>query len=204
MQVYPEPPTTAQAWAAHQMHERIARPVVCWSINISQSTLNAYALWLNEHIIPALNSLYALLYMWLAWAGVALLALAGLLEEIRRIAWMSYGVLLQIEANTRLAAAGGADLVSGWIGGFLNAAKSLQYMVALYMQSVPAMLAVLVDLENNKPVQVQTIEGFWALEALRGVIIGIQQSQLGWWLSAQYTLFCLDTGLHITDELKEI
>jgi hypothetical protein len=59
-------------------------------------------------------------------------------------------------------------------------------------------------LENNKPVQVQSIETFWALEALRGVIIGIQQSQLGWWLSAQYTLFCLDTGLHITDELKEL
>jgi lysophospholipase L1-like esterase len=204
MQVYPDPPTSAQAWAAHQMHERIARPVVCWSINISQSTLNAYALWLNEHIIPAVNSLYALLYVWVAWAGVALLALAGLLEEIRRIAWMSYGVLLQIEANTRLAAAGGADLVSGWIGGFLNAAKSLQYMVALYMQTMPGLFSVLIDLENNKPVQVSQIENFWALEAMRGTIIGIQQSQLGWWLSAQYTLFCLDTGLHITDELKEL
>jgi hypothetical protein len=204
MQAYPDAPTTAQAWLATQMHERIARPVVCWSINVSQESLNAYAGWLNQHIIPALNSLYALLYMWLAWAGVALLALAGLLEEIRRIAWMSYGVLLQVESNTRLAAAGGADLGAAWIGGFVGAAKSLQYMVALYMQSVPAMLAVLVDLENNKPVQVQTIEGFWALEALRGVIIGIQQSKLGWWLSAQYGLFCLDTGLHITDELKEI
>jgi lysophospholipase L1-like esterase len=204
MHPYPDAPTTAQAWAAHQMHERIARPVVCWSINVSQEILNAYALWLNEHIIPVLNSLYALLYVWLTWAGVALLALAGLLEEIRRIAWMSYGVLLQIESNTRLAAAGGADLGAAWIGGFVGAAKSLQYMVALYMQSVPAMFSVLIDLDNNKPVQVQAIEGFWGLEALRGTIIGIQQSQLGWWLSAQYTLFCLDTGLHITDELKEL
>jgi hypothetical protein len=185
------------------MHERIARPVVCWSINVSQEILNAYALWLNEHIIPVLNSLYALLYVWLTWAGVALLALVGLLEEIRRIAWMSYGVLLQIEANTRLAGAGGGGLVEAWIGGFLGAA-SLQYMVALYMQTMPGLFSVLIDLENNKPVQVQSIETFWALEALRGVIIGIQQSQLGWWLSAQYTLFCLDTGLHITDELKEI
>jgi lysophospholipase L1-like esterase len=204
MQAYIDPPTTAQAWAAHQMHERIARPVVCWSINVSQESLNAYALWLNEHIIPAVNSLYALLYVWVAWAGVALLALVGLLEEIRRIAWMSYGVLLQIEANTRLAATTGGGLVAAWIGGFLGAARSLQYMVALYMQTMPGLFSVLIDLENNKPVQVQSIETFWALEALRGVIIGIQQSQLGWWLSAQYTLFCLDTGLHITDELKEL
>jgi lysophospholipase L1-like esterase len=203
MHPYPDAPTTAQAWLATQMHERIARPVVCWSINVSQEILNAYALWLNEHIIPVLNSLYALLYVWLTWAGVALLALVGLLEEIRRIAWMSYGVLLQIEANTRLAGAGGGGLVEAWIGGFLGAA-SLQYMVALYMQTMPGLFSVLIDLENNKPVQVQSIETFWALEALRGVIIGIQQSQLGWWLSAQYTLFCLDTGLHITDELKEI
>jgi hypothetical protein len=204
MQVYPETPTTAQAWLATQMHERIARPVVCWSINTTQESLNAYALWLNEHIIPAMNSLYSLLYVWLAWAGVALLALVGLLEEIRRIAWMSYGVLLQIQANTRLAATTGGGLSAAWIGGFLGAAKSLQYMIALYMQSVPAMFSVLIDLENNKPTQVQSIETFWALEALRGTIIGIQQSQLGWWLSAQYGLFCLDTGLNITDELKEI
>jgi hypothetical protein len=193
-------PTTQQAWLAGQFHERIARPIVCWSLALSQETMNAYAGWLNTTLIPALNSIYKLLYLTLIWLTVAFHGLVYLLESSREILWRSYGLLLQIEQHTRLAARNAASLADGWLG----AAKSLAYMVGLYMNTVPGLFTVLLDLENNKPPQLQEIETFWGLEALRGIYVGINTSVMGWWLMAQYGLACLALALDVGDELKEL
>jgi lysophospholipase L1-like esterase len=193
-------PQTQQAWLAGQFHERIARPIVCWSLTVSQETMNAYASWLNTTLIPGLNSLYKLLYLMLIWLTVAFHGLVYILESIREIVWRSYGVLLQIEQNTRLAALDAAALADSWMG----AAKALAYMVGLYMNTVPGLFTVLLDLENNKPPQLQEIEHFWGLEALRGIYVGINTSVMGWWLMAQYGLACLGLALDVGDELKEL
>lgn len=193
-------PETQQAWLAYQFHERIARPIVCWNITLAQETLNAYAGWLNTSLLPALNGIYKLLYLWLIWLTVAFHGLVYILESIREILWRSYGVLQQIEQNTRLAALNAAALADGWLG----AAKSLAYMVGLYMNTVPGLFTVLLDLENNKPEQLQAIETFWALEALRGIYVGMSASVMGWWLTAQYGLACLGLALDVGDELKEL
>lgn len=204
----PEPDARNIEWLGAVLWNRVARPLICWNIAALQVAMNAYSATLNQLWIPAFNQLFRLLYTLLFWLTSAFQSWWLLGEDIRLQLWSINGSLLaQQQSLAQLAANEVGELstiAEAWILVFSHGIEALRYLVALYLGTVPQLLAVMTDLEANKPAQLVALDNFWLFAALVGTLEGVATSRIGWWLTAEIALFYVSTALTLMDEVAEV
>lgn len=204
----PEPQTINLEWLGAQLWNRVSRPILCWLLAMFQVGLNVYAYALNALWLPALNTFFRLIYSGMQWFIAAYQHGYFLAEDLRYQLW---SINLQLERQALATVAGatatGAELdsmLSAWLAVFSGALAPWTYFVGMYVQTANQITDVLVHVGDHRPDPLVAIEHFWLFAALKGVLRGFYESQLGWWLTAQIGLFALGTGLYILDEAAEM
>lgn len=208
LQPLPEPSTVNLEWLGAQLWNRVSLPVLCWNLAIFQAGLNIYAATLNTIWLPAFNELWRLIYGLFFWLTSAFSAWWYLGEDLRYQVWMVNSTLAGMSsgalASTASAGDGLAEALEAWALVFAAGLQTWGYLVNLYVSSASAVFVVMGDLTNHRPAQLVAIENVWLFAALKGVIRGIWESQLGWWVAAQIGLLYLATVLHVFDEVAEV
>jgi hypothetical protein len=204
----PEPTTINIEWLGAQLWNRITRPLVCWLLAITQAVLNLYAATLNQLWIPALNTFFRLIYALFFWLTSAYATGWQLGEDMRSILWQINGHMATLALGAVSTVATDADLANAvlraWVSVFTGALYPWTYFIRIYVSSASQILDIFTHLSDHIPDQLAAVAGVWLFAALKGVLRGFYESQLGWWLTAQIGLFALATGLYVLDEAAEV
>jgi len=198
-----EPQDHTIEWLGAQLWNRVTRPLICWLLAMFQAGLNTYAGVMNNYWLPAINDGYRLVYQGRMWQASAVHAVWHLGEDIRAGVWSSAGQGIA-SAGQALALGEtfhelGRTLLQAWVAVFAGAIQPLRYLATLYLAAIPEIVRVLADLEAYRPPQLMLLNDFWLFAAVVGTLRGIQESQIGWWLTAEIALFYLGTALYILD-----
>jgi hypothetical protein len=196
-------------WLAIQLWNRVTLPVICWLLVVLQALLNAYSTMLNVWG-AAINDLWRLLVSWLLWMESAYTGLWAGVESLRDITWEQVAQLAQFEQYwlaTLEALQGLLDLERTLVQTYIEMAftpiEAMRYLVALLVESVPGMTAVIQDPESYKPAPLAGIEGNIFYQMFVGSIDGFADS-VGWWwtlfIAFYYTMFIW----RAIDEAKEL
>jgi hypothetical protein len=196
-------------WLAVVLWNRVTLPIICWLLVVLQALLNAYSTMLNTWG-AAINDLWRLLVSWLLWMMSAYTGLWAGVESLRDITWELVAQLVQFEQYwlaTLRALQALIDLVASLTWTYVEMAytpiAAMRYMVALLVESVPGMTAVIQDPESYIPDQLAGIEGNMFYQMFVGSIDGFADS-VGWWwtlfIAFYYTMFIWRT----VEEAKEL
>jgi lysophospholipase L1-like esterase len=204
-------PNTVE-WLGAQIWNRSTRPLLCWSLALMQSGLNSYAAVLNDVAIPAVNDLYKLLYSQFFYLTSATSFMVLMGEQQRDLLWQLNGTAeAQLAQLQRLSGqqVGALDELShavatAWTSFAGGAVQPFSYVATLYLDSATSMISVLNTLETHKPPQLAALSDFWLFAALVGVVRGMWESQLGWWLGVQVALFYLYTVMVAVDSAGDL
>ena len=212
----PEPDSRTIEWLGAQLWNRITRPLLCWNMAMFQSGLNVYASTLNTLWIPSLNQGYRLLFGLFFWLTSAFLSLWDLGEELRQQLWSINAALLTQAGGVAVAVEDlSSGLVGAWAGVFSAALQPWRYLVSLYMGIVTVMADMMYALTHTvnmqgdplgeyRPPQLIALDTYWLFAATKGALRGLYESQLGWWLVAQISMFYLATAMYVIDQTSEV
>ncbi len=172
-------------WLGVQLWNRIACPVIVWTIGIVQGSLNLLQTVINLLLVPGVNAVWRLYVRVILWINLGLSAVWSLIETVRRYVWQGWRALehMYLQLGALIDLARGlvgvlADVLSLIGTGFLAVMQIIGYVLGFVLAAVP----VLFDAIANpvEPKEVSIIKESIIFQLFLAVVNGFVDSKLGW------------------------
>jgi hypothetical protein len=193
-------------WLGVQLWNRVAYPIICWSLNIAQAVLTAMQIAINTVVVAGINGVWRLLLLALLSAWSSLDSLWVGMEWFRSLFWSMQGWIAGLSASfSNLIAVLGAllglaaEIIGRLAGVMLAAGGAIGYFLGLFYALVPGIVVAVAN--PIIPPEIVGIESNWLIIAFIDTIRGIVDSKLGWAWGAFVAIMYARFAMWVVDEL---
>lgn len=194
-------------WLAVQLWNRVAYPIICWSLNIAQGVLSALQTAINTVFVAGINGLWRLFLFVLILAWQAIIAGWLKLSDAQLALWAIIGSVqglgVYLDTLTRFVqdALNLAGEILAQLGELLIALGSLvAYLFGIFFAIIPGIVTAVTT--PTTPTEVGNLATNWFFIFFVDTIRGYADSDLGWSWYAIVAFLYAKFGLWVLDELS--